>query len=168
MFSTFAVVRLRLFSCQWKSVALQLWNFLRRVSLELEWCLCLKACHPLIPLSFSCDQKFILSFSCEQKLILYFSYDWKDIFVSSHFVPVTIIWFSAQTGSALLHSATCFFAPMNPCNPPECKTIQRKISQISSFEFFSRSSVATFNEDRISFGDNKLLLSCMVLPSTEL
>ena len=139
---TFAVVRLSLFSCQWKSVALQLWNFLRRLSLELEWCLCLEACrHPLI-LSFSYDQKVILSYHLTlfQHNYLVFRPNW--------------ISFASFTHMFLRSNESLQSFPVQN-NPPQCKTIL----EFSIFEFFSRPSVALSTEIEFPLGTTSFYLA---------
>ena len=139
---TLAVVRFCLFSCQWKPVALQLWNFLTRVSLELEWCLCLQACHPLL---VSYDQKVILCIVslCFKHNYLVFRAKLDQFgFIRPPHVS-SLRWILAIL--------------------PSAKQSAKKNLGVFYFWVFQSSVGGTFNGDRISFGDNKLLLSCMLL-----
>ena len=80
-------------------------------------------------------------------------------------------WFSTQTRPALLHSPTCFFAPMK-CNPSQRKTIQQfnrfklreKISDDSIFELFSRPSVALSTEIEFPLGTTSFYLAAWCCP----
>ena len=80
-------------------------------------------------------------------------------------------WFSTQTRPALLHSPTCFFAPMK-CNPSQRKTIQQfnrfklreKISDDSIFELFSRPSVALSTKIEFPLGTTSFYLAAWCCP----